>query len=460
MEDYDEIEENSKKYKMTLLFAQTKELHERYNSDMELSPMPYYLVDKNWLDNYKEKNDYKRIFPNLLKSNKYNNYFATKSELSKSYQINKNDLTSIDVEKIISNYFSYQTEYLEKYQLNVPINIELIFYKFFEDCLNNCHQMGFIKTDIYIGNQTILIVDEESSKNNNSVLYCCSLVPNEPGNYNFNVKVEYILFFRDIDSQTDEINEMVNIGGLKKYFIVRNIDINKKDEQIIKNKKGKIVGKFLKFEAKNDDDMFSNVKNPFNDFGNSNINMNSNNNKESQNLQYDFSGNQMNQISNINNNQNPNPMNNENEYSIYNANNKVTNTEIKSVDKEINEINKNEIKNLQPQIQPQQVPQNEININNINQNEVMSFPSLAQFNQNPPKPINNNPMISQPPQLEHYQNPPKHIDNINNNPMLSQPPQLEHYQNPPKPIDNINNNPMLSQPPQLEHYQNPPKPAY
>ena len=105
MEDYDEIEENSKKYKMTLLFAQTKELHERYNSDMELSPMPYYLVDKNWLDNYKEKNDYKRIFPNLLKS-KINNYFATKSELSKSYQINKNDLTSIDVEKIISNYFS------------------------------------------------------------------------------------------------------------------------------------------------------------------------------------------------------------------------------------------------------------------------------------------------------------------------------------------------------------------
>ena len=155
MEDYDEIEENSKKYKMTLLFVQTKELHQRYNGVMESSPMAYYLVDKSWLDNYKEKNDYKRIFPSLLNSNKYNNYFATRSELSKSYEINKNDLTSIDVEKIISNYFSYQTERLEKYQLNVPINIELVYFKFFEDCLNNCHQMGFIKTDVFSKRQLL-----------------------------------------------------------------------------------------------------------------------------------------------------------------------------------------------------------------------------------------------------------------------------------------------------------------
>ena len=260
MKDYDEIEENSKKYKMALLFAQTKELHERYNEDMELSPFSYYLIDKKWLDNYKEKNDYKKIFPNLLNSFKCNNYFTTKMKLSKLYEINKNDLTLMGVENAMSNLFSYQTEFLEKYQINVPKYIELVFDRFFKDCFySNLGQIGFIKTDIYIGNQTILIVDDESYKNNNSVLYCCSLLPIEPGNYNFSVKVEYILFFKDIDLQNDEIYEMKEIGGLKKYLIHRNIDIYKKDVQNIINKKGKIVGKLLKFESKDDniDDIFN-----------------------------------------------------------------------------------------------------------------------------------------------------------------------------------------------------------
>ena len=44
----------------------------------------------------------------------------------------------------------------------------------------------------------------------------------------------------------------MEIGGLKKYLILRNIDIYKKDVQNIINKKGKIVGKFLKFESKDD----------------------------------------------------------------------------------------------------------------------------------------------------------------------------------------------------------------
>ena len=160
------IDENSKNYKMTLLYTQTKELHEKFNKKMELSPSYYYLVDKKWLDDYKERYQYKTIIQKLKNENKYNNYENIKAELSEKYKINEIDLTKIDVEKIISNFFSCQTQYLEQYKLEVPINIELVNNQFFEDCLKDSNQMGFIKTNVYIGDQTILIVDDENNKKN------------------------------------------------------------------------------------------------------------------------------------------------------------------------------------------------------------------------------------------------------------------------------------------------------
>ena len=197
MEDKKIIEENSRNYKMTLLYTQTRELQEKYNKELELSPSYYYLVYKKWLDDYKEKYNYKSIISKIENLDKYNNYDNIEKELSEKYNIDKNNLTIINSENVILNYFLYQTEHLEKYNLNVPKNIELINYKFFEDCLNNSQQIGFIKSDIYIGYQTILIVDNESRKKNKEVLFCCSLVQDEKDNYNFFIIVIYIIFFND-----------------------------------------------------------------------------------------------------------------------------------------------------------------------------------------------------------------------------------------------------------------------
>ena len=259
------IDENSKNYKMTLLYTQTKELHEKFNKKMELSPSYYYLVDKKWLDNYKERYQYKTIIQKLKNENKYNNYENIKAELSEKYKINEIDLTKIDVEKIISNFFSCQTQHLEQYKLEVPINIELVNNQFFEDCLKDSNQIGFIKTNVYIGDQTILIVDDKKNNKNIDVLYCCSLFPSDADNYNFFVKVEYILIFNDTQTTIEEIGNIRDIGGLNKYLIDRNIFINKKEEQIIRNKEGKIIGKFLKFEINDDDNIFSHVISSIND---------------------------------------------------------------------------------------------------------------------------------------------------------------------------------------------------
>ena len=105
MEDNHIIDENLKNYKMTLLYTQTKELHEKFNKKMELSPSYYYLVDKKWLNDYQKRFQYETIIQKLKNENKYNNYENIKAELSEKYKINENDLPTIDVENIISNFF-------------------------------------------------------------------------------------------------------------------------------------------------------------------------------------------------------------------------------------------------------------------------------------------------------------------------------------------------------------------
>ena len=174
MDNNQQINENAKKYKMTLLFTQTRYLYDLYNKDMELSPENYFLVDKKWLDEYKQKNEYNKIVQKLKNSPGYNNYHMDKIKIKKEFGVekNKNDFTTIDVGDLIKNFFSLAKKNIEAYQINVPKNFELVLSNFFTDCLNNSNQLGFPKTDVYLGNQTILIVDEEK----NEVLYCCSFI--------------------------------------------------------------------------------------------------------------------------------------------------------------------------------------------------------------------------------------------------------------------------------------------
>ena len=263
MDNIVDLEENSKSYKMTLLYTQTSELHKKYNEEMELSPMKYYLVDKKWLDDYKTKNNYNEFAKKLMNNPNYTDYISVEFKLSKSINIDKKQLTVIDVENIINNFFSSKKEHIEKYDLDVPINIELVYERFFEDCLKDYNQIGFSKFDVYLGNKDILISEDE-----NKVIYCCSLVSNDNNNYNFCVKVDYIIIFKSIDDENNQINQIADLGGLKNYLIKHNIDINKKEEQTIKDN-GKKVGFFIKFEK--NDDIFNLDMNSVN---NMNLNMN------------------------------------------------------------------------------------------------------------------------------------------------------------------------------------------
>ena len=294
MEDNQAINDNAKKYKMTLLFTQTKYLYDLYNKNMELSPEIYFLVDKKWLDDYKQRNEYNKIVQKLINSPGYNNYHMDKIKIKNEFGVDKNkdDFTTIDVGDQIKNFFALAKKNLEDYQINVPKNFELVLSNFFSDCLNNSSQLGFPKTDVYLGNQTILIVDEEK----NEVLYCCSLVKNEENNFNFCVKVDYILFFEDPDCQRDQIDKIADVKGLDNYLLMQKIDKNKKGEQDIRDKNGRTIGKFLKFDDE-EDEIFHN------DISSINININPNmqnpsnvinpNDKTDLNPTYNFAENQI-----------------------------------------------------------------------------------------------------------------------------------------------------------------------
>jgi len=57
-DDFNQENQNVNKYKMALLFFQTKELKQKYEKQMELSPEHYRLFNKEWLDNFKNKYNY------------------------------------------------------------------------------------------------------------------------------------------------------------------------------------------------------------------------------------------------------------------------------------------------------------------------------------------------------------------------------------------------------------------
>ena len=229
MEDIGAQKEKAKKFKMILLYIQTKELYSDFEKDMEYSPKRYYLVDKIWLDNFKIKHAYNEIVQSIKNDLEYeHDYFDIKVKLNEELNIDSNQLTTIGVEDLIENVLSSEEDFLPKYNINIPKNRELINENYFEDCFRKKNFSGFKLCQVHVGNKTILIIDEEKKKN----IYCCSLVPYEENNYNFLVKIEYILFFKSVEIQRKQIDELINEKGLENYLRNRNINVMKKSQMM------------------------------------------------------------------------------------------------------------------------------------------------------------------------------------------------------------------------------------
>ena len=104
------------KYKMALLFIQEKELKRKYENRMELSPEQYRLVNKEWLNNFKNSYNYNEAMQTFNSFNDYSNYHDIKYRISQQLNINENNITNED-QNIMNNNCQIKKEKYQSIQL-------------------------------------------------------------------------------------------------------------------------------------------------------------------------------------------------------------------------------------------------------------------------------------------------------------------------------------------------------
>ena len=233
------FQRNKKRYKMSLLFIQTKEIQRLYNSELENSPKNYFLVSKEWLDNYKKENDYEYTTNMFDSFNDWENYADFKQKISKRFDINKNNFTVFKVEDALENIFNFSLKkiVIKDCNLGFPADCELVKEEFFKDCSNG--SVGFPLYEVFIGNKLIIIKDSETQ----NLVFLCSLIESEENKYNSLVKVNYVLAFENEIYMKNELKEIIsNSNNINNYFSQRKIDTNINESQNINNPDGKKLG--------------------------------------------------------------------------------------------------------------------------------------------------------------------------------------------------------------------------
>ena len=269
--------QNINKFKMALLFIQTKELKQKYENNMEFSPEQYRLVNREWLENFKNRYNYKDAIQNFNSFNDYSNYYDLKSRISQQLNVSENNITNED-QNLMNNC---QIE-KEKYQSNFefPINIELVREQFFQDCkLGN---IGFPMCNVYLGNRTIFVIDDQRD----GLAFQCSLVENQGNNYNFLIQVNSILLYQKSQILNEQLENILS-EGFNNYLSKRNINFNSNEKQkIIDPKQMNFIGFFINLIKGNNNNNSQGLGAPNSFDNNQNLpnNINSlNNNQNNQN---------------------------------------------------------------------------------------------------------------------------------------------------------------------------------
>ena len=218
-------EENKKRYKMSLLYIQTKELQRLYNSEIDENSKFYYLIDKPWLDIYKNKNNYNISIEFFKYFKDWKDYSDFKQKIQKVFKLDEKTLTTFGNGDQINNLFNFSTQKqsINNCNLKYPQNCELIKEEFLSDCTNG--NPGYNEYEVYIGNKLIIIKDCEQE----NVVFICSLVEDENYINDSLVEVNCLLAFNSGNFMNKEIEQIIKEKNIKNYFQEKkNIDIDKK----------------------------------------------------------------------------------------------------------------------------------------------------------------------------------------------------------------------------------------
>jgi len=275
-EESHEINNENILEQMILLYANDQDFNKSLESKIidEYDTKEFYLINKDWIENYKNQNYFKEIGKILEKIGFNYSYkgfclnvkYIVKNE--KFRKIKKN----INVKGKKSDFFmeenfypnAYNDEFskIKKIENNVcPKNFALVPKNLFDLLYREIDKSGKYSKDDYkyntlIGNNTLFIQD----KNTNSIFY--SFNPDE------NLLLDYIFILNEEISFYNEIVRYIKDNGLEKYINKRKIKHNS-EEMIhkLKDEENNNIGEIVIFSKLNENDIKRNkIRNKLNEY--------------------------------------------------------------------------------------------------------------------------------------------------------------------------------------------------
>ena len=402
------VEDITKRVFTLLYLFNEKVLQNKINNKIknEYDFKTYYLINKEWLDEYKNFFMYDSIIKKLKNKLNIDNYIYKKAKYNLNDIVKKIGQIRLYSETIIDNNIRNAINLIpiikrrkvaekkdDKEEINQQVTDDSIEYftpsnfciinkdvfellekeEFFfnmDDSIKNT-----IRFDILIGSGKIIIknkyIENKAEKFNEKL--------NFSNEYLFYVLndlekdetfiLNYILYyFQKNELFFNHLNIINKENGFKEF--TKNLDINNiNSEQNIKDEKGNILGNFINFRIIEEDIKIQN-NNKNDNINHNNGNNNVNNKKSNNNINNNINNNKVNNKNgnnNINNNVNSNKVsndnNNMNNNNINNNNIIDNNSEINNNNNENNNIINNNIINNNNNYS------NNLNNNNINNNE-------------------------------------------------------------------------------------------
>ena len=219
----------------------------------------YYLVDKDWINQYKSLIDYNLV---VKEANQYE-YDEFLEKLEQKIKLYGRET----IKKLKSS------ESLKKQMYNdyiIPQNFDIIKPGTFDPNF----EKEFTKYDVIFDNQHIIIFDYKNIEPTKKAIFICSIQFNENTDdiTDYYINIDYILSLFN-QSERNFFSNEITYNSIESYFKSRNIQINYNQQQNIYDK-GQIVGLFKPFfninirKGQKNDDLLSldDLKNKYPDY--------------------------------------------------------------------------------------------------------------------------------------------------------------------------------------------------
>lgn len=254
MSEEDKYNTESLIKEMALLYANSKEIDTLLKNELsqkDIQPSKYYLLPKEWLEQYQRQFGYYSVINNInpYTISGYSN-FKNRILNDKKYFSQCISNISIQIEnREVTSPVPYELKNLTSSYIQNTV-FPLDFFPVKEEIINEytCQNFDFNNKDIFlyeiiIGDDNILAIDNKNKLN----IFVCKY--NDKDDKKCFNPCSLFSFQEEIG-----ISEMIecacNKNGMNNYYRIKNINENGEIEQEINDKKGTLIGSFIPFKTK------------------------------------------------------------------------------------------------------------------------------------------------------------------------------------------------------------------